>query len=99
MANQAMSIDEGFVAEGGIVLTRRDLNGMFERAEAGELPGRPGTTRFGRPPTVASAQGAVTRSVRLAVEEDALLRARAEREHTTPSQVMREALTAYLVPA
>ncbi|MDR0483357.1 MAG: ribbon-helix-helix domain-containing protein [Cellulomonadaceae bacterium] len=86
----------------------RDINGklisaarideLFEQAEAGILPGRPGPVRMGRPLSVGH-QPAGTRTVRLTAEMDADLVARAEREHVTPSHVMREALAAYLVPA
>jgi len=82
------------IAYGGKVIPGAALDAMFERAEAGgELAGRPGHTRVGRPLSVGD-ETAEPFTIRLDAARRAKLETRARQRHTNASQVVRELIDA-----
>ena len=92
-----MSTTYGHTSDGRVI-----DGAMVERLAAQAEEGFPGV-EFVRPrtgrPWLAEAGPSGTRSVRLPAALDAAVVARAKADHTTPSSVIREALTRHLLSA
>ena len=88
-----------WITDDGRVLDEETINRLADQADAGF----PDTTftkpRMGRPWEISRTGPSHARTVRIPQALDAALIARARADGTTPSDLMREALQEYLLPA